>query len=63
MTQNLKTFEDPNIIDIEPVIIEHQKLNINYLRLSERPKKVSQLGSNSYLYSDTKKEKFYIVMS
>ena len=38
MTQNSKTFEDPNIIDIEPVIIEHQKLNINYLRLSDRPK-------------------------
>ena len=38
ITQQLKSFESPNIVDMKSVIIEHPKLYINYSRLYARLK-------------------------
>ena len=38
ITQQAKSFEHPNIVDIKSVIIEHQKTSITYPRLTDRLK-------------------------
>ena len=58
ITQHPKTFENPNIVDIKSVIIAHAK-TLHKLPKTIRQKKVSLVGSNSPLYSDTKKLKFF----
>ena len=45
ITYQPKTFESPNIVDIESVITEHPKT-------SHKLSKIEKLGSNSSLYSD-----------
>ena len=48
ITHQPKTFENPNIADIESVITEHPKT-------SNKLSKAEKVGSNSSLNSDTKK--------
>ena len=52
ITYQPKTFENPNITDIKSVIAEHLKTSH---KLSKTIKKGKKVGSNSSLYSDTKK--------
>ena len=47
-------FENTNIVNIKQVIIEHSKTSHNLYKTIRQAKKV---GSNSSLYSDTKKVK------
>ena len=49
-----KTFENPSIVDIKSVIEEHPKASY---KLSNTIRKGEKVGSNSSLYSDTKKVK------
>ena len=53
ITYQQKTFQNPNIVDIKPVITEHPKI-AHKLSKTVRKKKVD---CNSSLYSDTKKLK------
>ena len=55
ITQQPKTFENPNIVDIKSFIIEHPKTSHKLSNTSRKAEKVSLLGSKSSLYSDTKK--------
>ena len=51
-----KTFENPSIVDIKQVITEHPETPH---KLSKTIRYAEKVGSNSSLYSDTKKcEKF-----
>ena len=43
ITYQPKTFENPNVVDIKSVIIEHSKLRINYPRLYDRLKSFPKL--------------------
>ena len=52
ITYQTKTFESPNIGDIKLTITEHPKTS---LELSKTIRQVEKVGSNSSLYSDTKK--------
>ena len=54
LTQQPKTFENPNIVNIKSVI-EHPKSSQN----SFKAEQVSQEGSSSSLYSNTKKVKHF----
>ena len=54
ITQQSKTFENPNIIDKKSVIIEHPKTSRKSSNTIRKTEKVSQTGSKSSLYSDTK---------
>ena len=47
-----KTFENPNIVDIKSVIIEHPETWHNCFKTTSQVKNVSQADSNSCLYSD-----------
>ena len=47
-----KAFQKPNIVDIKSVITRH-------LKTSRKLSKTKKVGSNSSLYSDTKKFKFF----
>ena len=47
-----KTLENPNIADVKPIITEHAKTS---QKLSKTIKQAKKVGSNSHLYSDTKK--------
>ena len=49
-----KTFENPNIVDIKSIIIEHPKTSH---KLSKTIRQAEKVGSNSSLYSGTKKVK------
>ena len=49
-----KTFENSNIVDIKSVITEHPKISH---KLSKTITQGEKVGSNSSLYSDTKKVK------
>ena len=51
-----KTFENPNIVDIKSVITEHSRTSH---KLSKTIRQAEKVGSNSALYSDTKKGKFF----
>ena len=54
ITYQPKTFENPNIIDIKSIIPEHRK---TLHKLSKTIRQNEKVGSNSSLYSDTKKMK------
>ena len=59
ITQEPKTFKNPNTIDINSVIIYHLKTLHKLSKTIRQAKKVSKVGSskgsNSPLYSETKK--------
>ena len=52
-----KTFENRNIVDIKSVITEHPKNSHN---LSKTISQAEKVGSNSSLYSDTKKSENFL---
>ena len=56
ITQQPKTFENPNTVDIKLVIIEHPKALHN---LSHNIRQAGKVGSNNSLYSDTKRVKLF----
>ena len=56
ITYQPKTFENPNIVDIKSVITEHPKTSH---KLSKTIRQAEKVGSNSSLYSDTKKVKIF----
>ena len=47
------TFENPNIVDMKSFITEHPKTS---LKLSKTIRQAEKVGSNSSLYSNTKKK-------
>ena len=51
-----KIFESPSIVDIKSVITKHRK---TLHKVSETIRQAEKVGSNSSLYSDTKKWKFF----
>ena len=53
-TQQPKTFENPKVIDMETIITEYPKTSHKLSKTIGQAAKVSQVGSNSSLYSDTK---------
>ena len=57
INQQPKTCENSSIIDIKSAIIEHPQTSNNLSKTIRQTGKVSQVGSNSSLYSDTKKVK------
>ena len=59
ITQQPKTFKDPNIIDTKSVITEDPKTSHKLFKTLRQAEKVSRVGSNSSLYSDTKKVKHF----
>ena len=56
ITYQLKTFENPNIVDIKAIITEHSKASHILL---ETIKQAEKVGSNSSLYSDKRKRKYF----
>ena len=54
-----KPFENPNIVDIKSGIIENPEILHNFFKTKRQGKNVSQVDSNSSLYSDTKKVKIF----
>ena len=56
ITYQLKTFENPNTVDLISVIREHPKASY---KLSKTIKKGQKAGSISFLYSHTKKCKIF----
>ena len=52
ITYQPKSFENPNIVDIKSIIIEHPKTLHNL-------SKIGIVGSSSSFYSDTKIGKFF----
>ena len=56
-TYQPKTFEKPNIVDIKSVITEHTETSH---KLSKTIKQAEKVGSNSFLYSDTKKNEIFL---
>ena len=56
ITYQPKTFENPNIIDMKSVITEHRKSLHKLSKTKRQAEKVSQVSSNSSLYSDIKKK-------
>ena len=56
ITYQPKTFENSNIADVKLVITEHPKTSH---KLSKTIRQAEKIGSNSPLYSDTKKVKIF----
>ena len=54
ITYQAKTFENPNIVDVKSSATEHPKA---FHKLSKTTGKGEKVGSNSFLYGDTKKIK------
>ena len=52
----IKTFENPNLVDIKPIITEHPKASH---KLSKTIRQAGKVGSNSSSYSDTRKVKTF----
>ena len=48
VTQQPKTFENPNIVDIKSVIIEHPKSSHKLSKTIRKAEKVSQVHCNSF---------------
>ena len=64
ITQQPKTIENPNIIDISSFTIEHLKTSRKLSKSIRQAEKVSQVSgadknSTSPLYSETKKSEFF----
>ena len=57
ITYQPKTFENPNIAEIKPVIIEHPKMSHELSKTIRQAEKLSQVSYNSSLYSNKKKKK------
>ena len=57
ITYQPKTFEKPNIFDIKSINIEHPTTSH---KLSETIIKAAKVGSNSSLYTDTKKSENFL---
>ena len=57
ITQQPKVFENPNIVDIKSVITENPIASYKLSKTIKQAEKDYQVGSNSSLYSDTKKRK------
>ena len=57
ITYHAKTFENPNFVDIKLVIIEHPK---TLHKLYKTVRQAEKVGTNSLLYSDTKKSKIFL---
>ena len=55
ITYQPKAFEKPDIVYIKSVIIEYPKTSHKLSKTLEQAEKVSQVGSNTSLYSDKKK--------
>ena len=53
-----KTFENSNIAEIKPVIIEHPKMSHELSKTIRQAEKRSQVTYYSSLYSNTKKKNF-----
>ena len=51
ITYQRKTFENSNIVDIKLIITEHPKTSH---KLSKTIRRAEKVGSNSFLYTDTK---------
>ena len=62
ITQQPKIFESPNIVNIKSVIIEYPKTShkLSSHKNIRKAEKVSQVGSNRSLCSDTKKSKHFL---
>ena len=56
ITYQSKTFENLNIVDIKSIITEHPRAPH---KLSKTVRQAEKVGSNSSLYSDTKKVKIF----
>ena len=56
VTYQQNVFENPNIFDLKSVIAEHPKTSH---KLSKAIRQAEKVGSNSCLYSDTKKVKTF----
>ena len=54
ITQQPKVFENPNIVDIKSVFPEYPKSSPQSFKTIGQAENVSQIGSNSCLYSDKK---------
>ena len=52
----IKTFENPNLVDIKSIITEHPKASH---KLSKTIRQAGKVGSNSSSYSDTRKVKTF----
>ena len=61
ITYQPKTFENPNIAEIKPVIIEHPKMSHELSKTIRQAEKLSQVSYNSSLYSNTKKKKKFFL--
>ena len=59
ITYQPNTFENPNIVDIKSVIIEHSQISHKLSKAIRQTEKVSQVDSNSSLYNDTKEVKIF----
>ena len=59
ISQQQKYFENSIIADVKSVIIEHPKRSHKLSKTIRKTEKVSQIGSNSSLHSDTKKLKIF----
>ena len=57
ITQQPKVFENPNIVEIKSVTTENPKASYKLSKTIKQVEKDYQVGSNSFLYSDTKKGK------
>ena len=65
ITQQPKTLENPNIIDIKSVTIEHPKTSNKLSKTIRQAKKVSQVGGagkncSSPVYSETTKSETFL---
>ena len=60
ITQEPKTYEKPNIFYIKSVVIEHPITSHKFFKTKRQAEKASQVGSNSSLYSDTKKSEHFL---
>ena len=54
ITYQPKTFANPNIVGLKSVITKYQKTLHKLSKTIRQTEKVSQVGSNGSLYSDTK---------
>ena len=54
ITYKPKTLENPNIVDIKSVIIEHPKTSHKLSKTKRETENFPEVGSNISLYSDTK---------
>ena len=63
ISQQLKTFEHPNFVDIKSVTIKHPKTSHKFFKTIRQAEKVSQVGSGKSfeccLFSEAKKVRIF----